>query len=104
VDDLRVVDQIGDDVGQLADGHGLIAGQVVDAVLVSVLEAGHDALGEVLDVDEAPGLKAIAGEGQWLSLEGLGDEDRDHSGGPGPRAVGNAEAQDRAGDVVELGV
>ena len=104
VDDLGVVDQIRDDVRELADRHGLIAGQVVDAVLGPLLKAGDDALGEVLDVDEAPGLQAVSGDRQRLSLERLRDEDRDHGGGPGPRAVRNAEAQDRARHVVELGV
>ena len=67
-------------------------------------QRGDDPVGEVLDVDEAAGRAAVAGDRQRLAFEGEVGELGDHAGGAGARAVGDAEAQHGALEVVELGV
>ena len=89
-------------LGDLLDRHRLVAGQVVDAVGGDVVQAARDAVGEVLDVDEVAGLHAVAGQRQRVAGQRLVDERRDDRGLTGARAVGDAEAQDRVVDPVEL--
>ena len=66
--------------------------------------AAHDALGEVLDVDEAARLQAVAGDRQRLAGEGAADHRRDDGRRPRARAVRDAEAQHRVLEPVELRV
>ena len=67
-------------------------------------DRGHDPLGEILDVDEAPRLQAIAGDRQRLACQRLVDEDRQDRRRPGARSVRDPEAQDRRPHAVQLAV
>ena len=67
-------------------------------------QRGDDACGEVLDVDEAPRLGAVAGDRQRLPAERLGDERRDDRGRTRAGPVRNAEAEDRVLEAVQLAV
>ena len=102
VDDLGVADDLLDELGDLPDRDVLVADQVVDAVGGDVVEAERDAVGEVLDVDEAARLHAVARQGERLALERLIDERGDDRRLAGPGTVGDPEAQDRVVDPVEL--
>ncbi len=102
VDDLRVTDDLLDELGDLLDGDVLVTDEVVDAVGGHVAEPERDAVGEVLDVDEAPGLHTVAGQGERLTPERLVDEGGDDRRLPGPGPVGDPEAQNRVVDPVQL--
>ena len=71
------------------------ADEVVDAARGGRVERRDDAVGEVLDVDEAARLRAVAGDRERLARERLRDERGDHRGRPRARTVRDAEAQDR---------
>ena len=100
----QVVDVFLDPLGDFEDRHDLVAGEVVGAAGRLGGERGDDPVGEVLDVDEAAGRAAVAGDRQRLAFEGEVGELGDDAGGAGARAVGDAEAQHRPLEVVELGV
>ncbi len=102
--DLAVVGVFLDPLGDFEDRHDLVAGEVVGAAGGLGGERGDDAVGEVLDVDEAAGRAAVAGDRQRLAFEGEVGELGDDTGGAGAGAVGDAEAQHGALEVVELGV
>ena len=104
VDDLAVVGVFLHPLGDFEDRHDLVAGEVVGAAGGLGRERGDDPVGEVLDVDEAAGRAAVAGDRQRLAFEGEVGELGDDAGGAGARAVGDAEAQHGALEVVELGV
>ena len=104
VDDLAVVGVFLHPLGDLEDRHDLVAGEVVGAPGGLRLERGDDPVGEVLDVDEAAGRAAVAGDRQRLAFEGEVGELGDDAGGAGAGAVGDAEAQHRRLEVVELAV
>ena len=96
--DLR--DELSDGVCDLADADELVADQVVDAAGAGRREPGDHSLGEILDVDELPGGAAVAGDRQRRARLRLRDERRHDRGGPGTRAVGDAEAEDRRREPV----
>ena len=100
--DRDVADTLAHGLGDLGDADVLAADEVVGAPGGHGLERGHDARGKVLDVDEAARLRAVAGDGERLARERLGDERRDHRGRSRARPVGDAEAQDRGLDAIVL--
>ncbi len=104
VDDLAVVGVFLHPLGDFEDRHDLVAGEVVGAAGGLRLQRRDDAVGEVLDVDEAAGSAAVAGDRQRLAFEGKVGELGDDAGGTGAGAVGDAEAQHRELEVVELRV
>src|ERR1700742_2214196 len=104
VGDLAGVDVFLHPLGDFEDRRDLVAGEVVGASRGCRGERGDDPVGEVLDVDEAAGGAAIAGDRQRLSFEGDVGEFGDDAGGAGAGAVGDAEAQDRVLEAVELRV
>ncbi len=65
---------------------------------------GDDPVGEVLDVDEAAALAAVAGDRQRLAFQRQVGELGDDAGGAGARPVGDAEAQHRRLQLEQLGV
>ena len=69
--DLDVADVVAHALGDLADRHVLVADEVVGAVGRRGRERRDDAVGEVLDVDEAARLRAVAGDRQRLARERL---------------------------------
>ena len=104
VGDLAGVDVFLHPLGDFEDRRDLVAGEVVGAAGRLRGERGDDPVGEVLDVDEAAGGAAVAGDRQRLAFEGEVGEFGDDAGGAGARAVGDAEAQDREVEVVGLRV
>ena len=101
VDDVDGAEDVSHRVGDPADGDALLPHEVVDAPAGLRLEAADDAVGQVLDVDEAPRLQALAGDRQRLAGQRSPHEDRDHARRPRARPVGDAEAQDGAVQPVE---
>src|SRR5439155_5032194 len=93
VHDVDTADLLLHDLGEPADRRGLAAGQVVDTPDRLRPQTAHDALGEVLHVDEDALLLAGAGDRQRLTPARAVDEAGDHRRGPRARAVGDAEAQ-----------
>src|SRR5439155_6333744 len=104
VDDRDVADDSPHGLGDLTDGDILVADQVVGAVGGDRAERADDAVGEVLDIDEAARLAAVAGDSQRLAAQSLGDERGDDRRFARAGTVRDAEAQDRALHAVELGV
>ena len=104
VDDARVPDRVAHGLGHLEDRDVLGAGEVVDAAGRAVAHAEHDALREVLDVDEAPRLKPVAGDRERIAGHRLVGEGGDHGRRAGARAIRDPEAQDRPLHPGALGV
>src|SRR4051794_34294331 len=101
---LDVADDVADGLRDLADRRVLGADEVVRPAGGDRGERPHDPFGKVLDVDEAAALRAVARDGQRLAGERPADEGGDDRRGSRARAVGDAEAQDRVLDAVELAV
>ena len=100
-DDRMSVRARGEDVGQgphedviaaiwlevaIDECHDLVAGEVVGAASGLGRQGGDDPVGEVLDVDEAAGRAAIAGDRQRLAFESKVGELGDDASGAGARA------------------
>src|SRR5262245_59962714 len=75
--------------------------EVEDLVGRGRVQAGRVATGQVLDVDELPGLAAIAMDRDGLVVQKLANEDRRHRLPPGPLAERDAEPHDRVVHTVE---
>ena len=88
-------------MGDLQDAHLLVAGEVVDAVGRPGAQRRHHPRGDVLDVNEAPRLRALARDGQLLAPLGATDQGGDHRGVPSPGPIRNPEPEDRVLDSEE---
>ena len=104
MDDLATAGHLLHGLGDLEDRHHLVAGEVVGTVRRFRRQRGDDARRQVLDVDEAAALAAVAGDRQGLAFERQVGELGDHAGGARPRPIGDAEAQHRRLQLEELGV
>ncbi len=104
MDDRDVAHDLAHGPGDRAHAHVLVANEVEDPVRAGRRERGDDALGQVLDVDEAARLRPVAGDRQRLAAKGFVREGRHDRRRPRARAVGDAEAEDRVLDVVQLAV
>ncbi len=104
VDDLAAAGHLLHGLGDLEDRHHLLAREVVGAVGGPGRERRDDARSEVLDVDEASALAAVAGDRQRLAFQRQVGELGDDAGGAGSRPVGDAEAQHGRLQLEELGV
>src|SRR5207302_9140131 len=94
VHDRHLGDEPAHDVGYLAHGDALLADQVVDPAGCDRRERGDDAVGEILDVDEATRLPAVAGDLERAPGERTRDECGDDGAPPGALTVRDPEAQD----------
>ncbi len=104
VDDPAFAEHVAHRLGDLEHRHAFVAGEVVDAVGRRGLQRRDYALGEVLDVDELARLKPAARDIERFAGHGRAREVRHDRPIARPRPIGDAEAQDRAGKPVVLGV
>ena len=76
----RLADGGQDRVGQLVDGGPATAAHVEDgAERLGHVEDAHPRIDDVTDVDEVPGLQAVAVNRDRLAAERVADEDREHA-------------------------